>query len=75
MPFFFYLIFKLAFSGNGDSCLLADFRSIDLNPVTVFDSGDWILVQFVHGWYLTGYGSIDINIVDLLADETCGSMI
>ena len=41
----------------------------------VLDGGDRILIQFVHGRDLTGYGAVDIYKMNFLADEACGAMI
>src|SRR5512143_4148867 len=65
----------LALAGNGNSCLLTDLRRVDLNPVAGLDGRDRILVQFVHGGNFTGNGDADVDPVDLLTDEACGTMV
>src|SRR5512139_3313498 len=82
--FIIYLLFIVYFTnivkglplgGNGDSGLLTDLGRVDLNPVAGLDGLDRILVQFVHGGNFTGYGAVNVNPVDCLADEACGAVV
>src|SRR5512135_1439602 len=62
-------------ASDRDSGLLTDLGRVDLNPVAGLDGRDRVLVQFVHGGNFTGYGAVDINKVDLLANEACGAVV
>src|SRR5512135_2400503 len=82
--FMIYLLFIVYFTnivkglplgGNGDGGLLADLWCVDLNPVAGLDGRDRVLVQFVHGGNFTGYGAADVDPVDVLTDEACGTMV
>src|SRR5512137_2685439 len=65
----------LLLAGNGDSGLLTDLGRVDLNPVAGLDGRDRVLVQLVHGGNFTGYGAVDVDPVDRLADEACGAVV
>src|SRR5512136_2180022 len=58
-----------------DSGLLADLWRIDFHPVAGLDDFERVLVKFVHGGNFTGYGAVDVDPVDCLADEACGAVV
>src|SRR5512143_620550 len=61
--------------GDRDGGLLADLRRVDLNPVAGLDDFERVLVQFVHSGNFTGYGAVDVDPVDCLADEARGAVV
>src|SRR5512136_2698289 len=73
--YFTNIVKGLPLAGNCDGGLLADLGGVDLDPVAGLDGRDRILVQFVHGGNLTGNGAVDVDKVNLPADEACGAMM